>query len=427
VQTIGIQRTVATQDGMVYELSFDYAGRPGFGTDFTRIGIYVDGVLQQQVSSTSPQGFIDWKNLKLRLEGDGAEHTITIRTDATAFNAAGRGAFIDDIRLTATQGVVAGNVGGGVTRVALAGYVSTSLVDGDGSESLTLSFTGVPAGASIITAANPGGYSASSDGSITIAASELASAQLQLPDTYNGHLSLGVTAQATEGANGASATATATLELDVLGRLVTSDLTGDGLTNLVGSPNAETLNGGSANEYLVGRGGNDALNGGGGSDVLDGGDGNDTLNGGSGNDVLWGGAGNDRMTGGTGADVFAWTLSDRGAPGTPAVDRITDFDLSSTGDRLNLRDLLVGEHSTGGTGNLASYLDFDTASTPGSTVIRISTTGGFSGGSYAAGAEDQRIVLEGLDVRSALGLGAGASDDQILQELLNRNKIDIGP
>ena len=45
VQTIGLSRTVSTQAGMVYELSLDYAGRPGFSADYTRIGVYVDGVL----------------------------------------------------------------------------------------------------------------------------------------------------------------------------------------------------------------------------------------------------------------------------------------------------------------------------------------------------------------------------------------------
>ena len=44
VQTIGLTRTVSTQAGMVYELSLDYAGRPGFTADYTRIGVYVDGV-----------------------------------------------------------------------------------------------------------------------------------------------------------------------------------------------------------------------------------------------------------------------------------------------------------------------------------------------------------------------------------------------
>ena len=164
--------------------------------------------------------------------------------------------------------------------------------------------------------------------------------------------------------------------------------------------------------------------------ALIGGAGPDLLMGREGDDTLIGGAGDDRLYGGAGVDVFKWTLADKGTAGSPAVDTIGDFDVaarSSGGDVLDLRDLLVGETTTNGVGNLRNYLDFDTSSTPGSTVIRVSTTGAFAGGTHALQAEDQRIVLEGVDLRASLGLGSGASDDQILQELLNRNKLDVGP
>jgi hypothetical protein len=83
--------------------------------------------------------------------------------------------------------------------------------------------------------------------------------------------------------------------------------------------------------------------------------------------------------------------------------------------------------ASGGTGNLASYISFDTLSVSGSTVIHISSSGGFSGSGYQPSAEDQTITLSGVDLRSALGLGSAASDDQVLQELLNRNKLEVGP
>ncbi|MES1162438.1 MAG: type I secretion C-terminal target domain-containing protein, partial [Rhizobacter sp.] len=150
-------------------------------------------------------------------------------------------------------------------------------------------------------------------------------------------------------------------------------------------------------------------------------------NGGSGNDILYGGAGNDTLTGGTGADTFAWTLADRGTGGAPAKDAITDFDVApvaSGGDTLDLRDLLVGANHVGtDPGNLAKYLDFDTTSTPGSTVIHVSSTGGFANGSYSAASEDETITLQNVDLRAALGLGSGATDNQIITELLTRNKL----
>jgi hypothetical protein len=61
----------------------------------------------------------------------------------------------------------------------------------------------------------------------------------------------------------------------------------------------------------------------------------------------------------------------------------------------------------------------------GQTTIRISSTGGFTGGTYAAGAEDQRITLTGVDLRAGLGLLASATDNQIIQELLTRNKLVV--
>ena len=61
--------------------------------------------------------------------------------------------------------------------------------------------------------------------------------------------------------------------------------------------------------------------------------------------TLTGTSGNDTLTGGLGADTFVWTLGDRGAAGTPAVDTIAQYDDATAalgGDVLDLRDLLQG-------------------------------------------------------------------------------------
>jgi len=166
--------------------------------------------------------------------------------------------------------------------------------------------------------------------------------------------------------------------------------------------------------------------------------GNDALRGGSGEDVLIGGAGHDRLWGGAGSDVFQWSLADRGRPGSPAVDTVLDFNSAAPGaggDVLDLRDLLggaVGAGTGAGTGGglgdkLPQYLDIDVLSQPGSTVLHVSTSGGFKNGEFVPKAEDQRIVLEGVDLREALSLGADASEHQMLQELLNRHKLETGP
>jgi len=150
--------------------------------------------------------------------------------------------------------------------------------------------------------------------------------------------------------------------------------------------------------------------------ALAGGSFNDTLNGGAGNDLVIGGKGDDTLTGGTGADVFKWSLADQGTNAAKAADTVMDFDNGPTGDKLDLRDLLAGDHSD--QGNLANFLHFSV--TAGSTKIEISSSGGFAGGNYSAGAVDQTITLSGVDLK-----GSFTNDNQIINDLITRNKLVV--
>jgi T1SS-143 domain-containing protein len=205
-------------------------------------------------------------------------------------------------------------------------------------------------------------------------------------------------------------------------------VTVDRTNTIIGTTSSETLNGTAAPDYIVGRDGDDTLNGNANNDVLLGNNGNDILNGGDGNDRLNGGAGNDVLTGGLGADTFEWKFADRSTVvNSPAVDTIADFDSATPGaggDILDLRDLLQGETASA---TLDRYLDFNLNGA--NTEIRISSSGGFTGGTYASAAEDQRIVLTNVDIRATLGLGVGATDSQIIAELINRGKLitDVPP
>ena len=179
---------------------------------------------------------------------------------------------------------------------------------------------------------------------------------------------------------------------------------------------------------IVGTIGNDSLTGTGDAttpDYILGLSGNDTLSGLGGSDTLVGGTGSDWLTGGAGNDVFAWSLNDQGSKGAPAVDTITDFEIGA--DILDLRDLLVGEGFGAGNtaGNLANYLDFEVSGT--TTTIHVSTTGAFTGGTYSAAAEDQTIVLQNVDLPSALGLTSGATDAQIISAMLTQGKLVVDP
>ncbi|MDZ4251553.1 MAG: Ig-like domain-containing protein, partial [Sulfuritalea sp.] len=162
--------------------------------------------------------------------------------------------------------------------------------------------------------------------------------------------------------------------------------------------------------------GNKVMMGTAGDDVLLGGSGDDQLSAGLGSDLIVGGAGDDLLSGGLldlASDTFRWSLTDAGTGGSPAVDTITDFDTASQasgGDVLDLRDLLSGENS----GNLADYLHFEKVGSD--TVLHIKSAG-------AAGSEDQTVLLQGVDLYAAAGVGIGAPDQDIINDLLTKGKL----
>jgi VCBS repeat-containing protein len=232
---------------------------------------------------------------------------------------------------------------------------------------------------------------------------------------------LGYTLTDTDGDSSSSTLTLRTMNNNLFGDSAANTLNGGtGNDRIEGGAGNDTLNGAAGNDLLVGGAGVDTLNGGAGIDELRGGVGNDILGGGNGNDILVGGMGNDALTGGAGADVFRWELSDRSVAGTPAVDTIADFS-TAQGDKLDLRDLLQGETLDGGAiGNLSNYLFVDR--TGSNTTIHISSNGGFTSG-YNSGAEDQTIVLTGVDLTSASTL----TSQQVIQDLLNNNRLGIDP
>jgi hypothetical protein len=119
-------------------------------------------------------------------------------------------------------------------------------------------------------------------------------------------------------------------------------------------------------------------------------------------------------------------------PNTDAIDDFNSAPRSAGGDVLDLRDLLHADRSSTAVPSKATtllhFLDFDTQSQPGSTVIHVSARGNFqtdgAAHSDSSGCDDQRhIVLSNVDIRSALGLDALANDHQIIAELVQRGKL----
>ena len=145
---------------------------------------------------------------------------------------------------------------------------------------------------------------------------------------------------------------------------------------------------------------------------------NDTLVGTSGNDILIGNHGNDVLYGGAGDDVFKWQLGDEGS--TPGQDVVKDFGLNASdpngNDVLDLRDLLVGEHSSG---DLTSFLHIDVNHDNGvaNTVISVATHGGMAADGTGF---NHQIVLENVDL-----MGSYHDQSQLIQNLINEGKLKV--
>lgn len=73
---------------------------------------------------------------------------------------------------------------------------------------------------------------------------------------------------------------------------------------IMGTPNADTINGRGGNDVICGNAGNDRISGALGNDTIYGGAGNDRLVGGLGDDTLYGGNGQDLLAGGRGNDAL---------------------------------------------------------------------------------------------------------------------------
>lgn len=117
-----------------------------------------------------------------------------------------------------------------------------------------------------------------------------------------------------------------------------------GVTN--GTPGADSLCGGNAEDTIYGRGGNDRLSGGSGGDRLFGLAGDDNLTGDNGNDLLNGGAGNDKLLGGRGSDRFVLAAGN----GTDTISDFKDGDDSIELSSLTFEQLTIAQ-GTGANSN----------------------------------------------------------------------------
>lgn len=206
--------------------------------------------------------------------------------------------------------------------------ISAALTDFDGSESLSITVSGMPAGATLSTGTD------NHDGSWALTPVELAGLSVTAADTAGFQLSVKATAIE---ALGGTASTTATVDVS-FGTGNDTVRGGKGNDTIHAGFGSDIVRGDSGNDSIFGGEGNDTLNGDSGNDVIHDGAGNDLVRGGSGNDVFIAGAGSDRYEGGSDFD----TLDYSAATSELQVDASAKTVLGFTNDTLSSIEKIVG-------------------------------------------------------------------------------------
>ncbi|MFB2833408.1 calcium-binding protein [Floridanema evergladense] len=181
---------------------------------------------------------------------------------------------------------------------------------------------------------------------------------------------------------------------------------------VIGSTDAEIVNGNQGDDTIQGGGGNDLVLGGKGRDRVFGGIGNDQVNGNLGEDLVFGGAGDDVVRGGKDADLVS------GEDGNDVVvgDLGTDVLVGGQGaDLFALRtDIVLTDPN-----NLDIILDFDNSS----DIIGV--TGGFTEANFTLRPLD--ISLSLITTIPGIANIPEITPTTIRQSLIDLTGVDIDP
>ena len=262
------------------------------------------------------------------------------------------------------------------------------LTDQDGSETLSIEFSGLTSGFGLSAGTDNGG------GVWTLTQAELSGLSIISPASYVGDLFLDVTATSTETSNNDSLSISKSLHLyydNANGTILAySDIPDHGDAVLVGTAQDDFLSSRLGNDLLIGGDGNDDLHGGYVAPSFYDRQDQDTLIGGSGDDTLQGGFGDDELTGGQGADTFVYDGFVAVGVVLEGHDVITDFETGT--DVLDMDALFDNVGFADGQGAREAALSVqDTGS---DTVVTVSGQGNFS------------VTLEGvssIDVATLMG------------------------
>ncbi|HAA92945.1 MAG: hypothetical protein CMM48_00455 [Rhodospirillaceae bacterium] len=329
----------------------------------------------------------------------------------------------------------AGNVSGPYT-----GPISLSISAGltDPSETLAVQITGVPSGASLTgTAIDIGAPATVNEGSgtWTVTNTELSTLSFTPPSGTSANYNMILVATSTEGSETATTSVNFTASVGpnlIIGTVNADSLNGmsldevifgdaendiinggDGNDDIEGFSGNDTLSGDDGNDVVRGGAGDDTINGGANNDSLIGGDGNDTLSGDDNDDTLYGDAGDDMLNGGNGNDVYVVNDNNGadvfdGGAGSDTINATATQNATIAG--LTNIDTITGD--SGGTtlhgtdGN--DVLDFTSV-----TFSNISRIDGGAGNDTLTGTNNSDNIFGGTSGVDTL-TGGGSADDFIL-------------
>ncbi|MCW8916322.1 MAG: hypothetical protein OQK24_10790, partial [Magnetovibrio sp.] len=199
---VSIDRDFDTVEGHTYTLTFDYSPRAGYDENVNSMDIKIDGVV---VDSLAPDGSNnsdnEWQTHTITFEGTGEPMNLEFLSTGVA-QAYGRGIRLDNIEMEQTAPAET------ETTTTYDLDITSSLVDTDGSETLSITVGGIPDGASLTAGTDNG------DGTWTLSANDLDGLQVEVTGDVSADFDLSVTATATE-ANGDTSSVNQTVTVDV--------------------------------------------------------------------------------------------------------------------------------------------------------------------------------------------------------------------
>ena len=279
--------------------------------------------------------------------------------------------YLQDVADAPTLDVTAGTEGSGLRGDAIELDINAALTDNDGSETLSVTISGVPEGATLSAGTDNG------NGTWTLTSEQLEGLSVSVPDDYATDFQLTVTATSTESANGSTATQTATIDVDVNRDVLTE---GD-----------DTFQMDDDSVVYAGEG-DDVITGTEGDDVVFGEEGDDTFIGGQG--------GSDAFIGGAGTDTVDYSALD---PTSPIYVNLTD-EAGQSGVGVPLFDFdLDGDIDADDAAGAAASGDYDYDLLNGIENV----TGG-AGDDIIVGSDGANVLVGGLG--DDILAGAGGDD-----------------